>query len=153
MNLNFYNTNVKDKNTQVITNTFVCLNIELDWYNFIFAEMPVVQLKFPDELREGLWGLNIGCSATLGAAGALTLMRKRPGEIDFAPFEPQVKNPRELRINETIDPEFPCIKDVLYEFDANLDGWNMTEILCAIDEGKDSEMLSDIGVFKIVPRE
>ena len=115
--------------------------------------MRQIQLNFPYELREGLWGLNIGCNATLRADETLSLMRKLPGDSDFSVFVPDVQKDAELRRNETVDLEYPCIKEATYYFDIDLDGWDMTEIRCAINANTKEEVLSDIGVFRIVPRE
>ena len=117
------------------------------------TEAPTVILQFPVELREGLWGLSIGCEASLGfPKGNLTMMRKLPGERTFTAFVPQVEKAAELRKTET-DSKNICITDVVYEFDTNLQGWNMTEFRCAITTGTDNEVLSDVGVFEVVPSE
>ena len=113
--------------------------------------MRQIQLNFPYELREGLWGLNIGCTATLRADESLSLMRKLPGESEFTVFVPVVQNERELRRDESEDPDFPCIKEATYYFDIDLGGWDMTEIRCAVNANTEEEVLSDIGVFQVVP--
>lgn len=111
-----------------------------------------MELKFPYELREGLWGLNIGCSATLGyPRGNLTMMRKLPNETRFSPFIPNVQKEAELRWNESPDSMHDCLMHVEYDFDTDLEGWDMTELRCAVNVGTSTEVLSGIGVFEIVP--
>ena len=89
----------------------------------------------------------------LGADETLTLMRKLPGETEFTEFMPAVQKPAELRRNDSVDPDFPCIKEATYYFDTDLEGWNMTEIRCAINVDTVDEVLSEIGAFRVVPRE
>ena len=115
--------------------------------------MRQIQLHFPYELREGFWGLNIGCPATLWADETISLMKKLPGEYDFSVFDPEVQYNVGLKRNESMDPAFPCIKEATHLFDIPLDGWNMTEIRCAINVNTEEEVLSDIGLFQVVPSE
>lgn len=76
-------------------------------------------------------------------------MRKLPDEKSFTPFVP--KNTSNLRQEETENMIYPCIKEVLYEFDSSLKGWDQAQVLCAINEGSDDEITSDTGVIQIVP--
>ena len=109
-------------------------------------------LQFPYEFLETRWGLSIGCSASLGVPEAtLSMMKKQPGESTWTTFVPQVQKPAELRRNESNDSSHTCLKNVVYEFDTDLVGWNMTEFRCGINEGTENEILSEIGVFEVVP--
>ena len=109
-------------------------------------------LQFPYEFLETRWGLSIGCSASLGVPEAtLSMMKKQPGESTWTTFVPQVQKPAELRRNESNDSSYTCLKNIVYEFDTDLVGWNMTEFRCGINEGTENEILSDIGVFEVVP--
>ena len=111
-----------------------------------------MMLKFPYELLETRWGLKIGCLASLGVPKAtLTMTKKQPGENTWTTFVPQVQNPIELRRTESNDSSHTCLKNIVYDFDTDLVGWNMTEFRCVINEGTENEILSDIGVFEVVP--
>lgn len=119
-----------------------------------FTELPEVVLDFPVQIREDRWTLNIGCDAVLGFPRRdLTFLLKRADESTFSPYVPEVLKPVELRWENSTSGDDDCIEIVRYEFDMDTKAevWQDTEIRCVVGYGTGDEVLSDIGVFQVVP--
>ena len=116
---------------------------------FLHLEPPSLTFDFPNVFLEDIWTRDIGCSAYMGfPGGVFTLMLKYPNEATFTPYS---EIDTGITKEETEDPEYSCLKNVSYKFDRDLDGWNMTQIRCGINVGMKNEILSEVGVFQIVP--